>query len=98
MMRIAFQGTEGAYSEEASLKAFPGAQTIGLPTFHQVFSAVTEGEVDLGVVPVENTTAGIINQTTRGAASPYTISCKLAQARTLASSAAMRSATSKLRL
>lgn len=63
VMRIAFQGTEGAYSEEASLKAFPDAETIGLPTFHQVFSAVTNCEVDLGVVPVENTTAGIINQT-----------------------------------
>ncbi|RDI95792.1 prephenate dehydratase [Meiothermus sp. QL-1] len=63
VLRIAFQGTEGAYSEEASLRAFPEAETIGLPTFHQVFAAVTEGEVDLGVVPVENTTAGIINQT-----------------------------------
>jgi prephenate dehydratase len=63
VLRIAFQGTEGAYSEEVSLKAFPNAQTIGLPTFHQVFAAVTNHEVDLGVVPVENTTAGIINQT-----------------------------------
>lgn len=61
--RIAFQGTEGAYSEEASLKTFPGSTAIGLPTFHQVFSAVSNGEFEFGVVPVENTTAGIINQT-----------------------------------
>lgn len=62
-MRIAFQGTEGAYSEEALLKTFPGALPLGFPTFHQVFEAVEAGEAELGVVPVENTTAGIINQT-----------------------------------
>jgi prephenate dehydratase len=62
-MRIAFQGTEGAYSEEALLKTFPGAMPLGFPTFHQVFEAVEGGEADLGVVPVENTTAGSINQT-----------------------------------
>lgn len=63
MTLIAFQGTEGAYSEEATLKAFPQAKPTGLPTFHEVFAAVSNQEVNLGVVPVENTTAGIINQT-----------------------------------
>lgn len=63
MMRVAFQGTEGAFSEEALLKTFPEAIPVGFPTFHQVFSAVTTGEAEYGVVPVENTTAGIINQT-----------------------------------
>ena len=62
-MRIAFQGTAGAYSEEALLKAFPEAKPVGFPTFHQVFEAVEAGEAELGVVPVENTTAGSINQT-----------------------------------
>lgn len=63
MKRIAFQGTEGAYSEEATLKVYPDATPVGLPTFHQVFSAVSSADLELGVVPVENTTAGIINQT-----------------------------------
>ncbi|MGQ9735157.1 MAG: prephenate dehydratase [Thermaceae bacterium] len=62
-MRIAYQGTEGAYSEEALLKTFPEATPVGYPTFHQVFAAVEKGEAELGVVPVENTTAGSINQT-----------------------------------
>jgi prephenate dehydratase len=62
-MQVAFQGTEGAYSEEVLLKAFPEAHPIGFPTFHQVFQAVARGEVERGVVPVENTTAGSINQT-----------------------------------
>jgi prephenate dehydratase len=62
-MRIAFQGTSGAYSEEVLLNSFPEAIPVGLPTFHQVFTAVGSAATDLGVVPVENTTAGIINQT-----------------------------------
>ncbi len=62
-LRIAFQGTEGAYSEEALLRVFPEATPLGFPTFHQVFAAVEKGEAELGVVPVENTTAGSINQT-----------------------------------
>jgi prephenate dehydratase len=63
MMRIAYQGIEGANSEEVTLRAYPNSQPVGMTTFHQIFAAVTNHEVDLGVVPVENTTAGIINQT-----------------------------------
>ena len=62
-MRVAYQGTEGAYSEEAALKFAPGATPIGFPTFHQVFEAVQRVEADRGVVPVENAVAGSINQT-----------------------------------
>lgn len=63
MTRVAFQGIEGAYHEEALLKVFPQATPVGFPTFHQVFSAVLGKEVDFGVAAVENTTAGSINQT-----------------------------------
>ncbi len=62
-MRIAYQGTEGAFSEEAALKYAPGAEPLGFPTFHQVFEAVARGAVDRGIVPVENAVAGSINQT-----------------------------------
>ena len=62
-MRIAYQGTEGAFSEEAALRFHPGAETLGLPTFHQVFEAVRSGRVDRGIVPVENAVAGSINTT-----------------------------------
>lgn len=63
MTRVAFQGIEGAYHEEALLKAFPEATPVGFPTFHQVFSAVLNKETEFGVAAVENTTAGSINQT-----------------------------------
>ncbi len=63
MIRVAYQGTEGAFSEEASLRIFPDAATQGMSTFHQVFQAVDSGAVEYGVVPVENSVAGSINQT-----------------------------------
>jgi len=62
-MRIAYQGQEGAFSEEAALKYAPEATPVGLPTFHQVFEAVARGEAERGIVPVENAVAGSINQT-----------------------------------
>lgn len=61
-MKIAYQGTEGAFSEEAALDFAPQAQPIGYPTFHQVFEAVNAGDAHFGVVPVENAVAGSINQ------------------------------------
>lgn len=60
---IAFQGERGAYSEEAVAKLFGDAPVLPLRTLNDVFSAVSRREVRLGVVPVENSTAGSINDT-----------------------------------
>ena len=63
---IAFQGVSGAYGEMAAIQVAEhngrDPQCQGLRTFHQVFTAVLSGEVDLGVVPVENSLAGAIYQ------------------------------------
>lgn len=63
---VAFQGIEGAYSELAGRKFFAGAAGevvyAGHPTFEQVVDAVEDGTADFGVLPVENTTAGSINE------------------------------------
>ncbi|WP_041657913.1 prephenate dehydratase [Marinithermus hydrothermalis] len=63
MTRVAYQGAEGAFSEAAALTAYPDAETVGYATFHEVFEAVAGGAVHCGVVPVENSLAGSINQT-----------------------------------
>ncbi|WP_457630029.1 prephenate dehydratase [Oceanithermus sp.] len=61
--KVAYQGTAGAFSEEAALTVAPDAEPLGLPTFHEVFEAVVENRAACGVVPVENAVAGSINQT-----------------------------------
>lgn len=62
--RVAFQGEHGAFSEMAVFNLFPEAETeaVPLPSFPEVFSAVLAGDVDFGMVPIENALAGPINE------------------------------------
>jgi prephenate dehydratase len=61
-VKVAFQGEPGAYSEEAALSLFPGASTCGQRTFGLAFDALLEASADVGVLPVENTLHGIVQQ------------------------------------
>ena len=61
-MRVAYQGEAGAYSERAVLALFPDADPMPCETIRLVFSRVTSGEADFGVVPVENSQAGSVNE------------------------------------
>ena len=60
---VAYQGEPGAYSEEAAHRLFPGASLLPLRTLHQVFDKVAGGDLRAGVVPLENSQAGSINET-----------------------------------
>jgi arogenate/prephenate dehydratase len=60
-MRIAFQGTSGAYSEAAALRAWPGSEVAPFDRFEQVFAAVAEGRASHGILPVENSIGGSIH-------------------------------------
>jgi chorismate mutase/prephenate dehydratase len=66
LKHVAFQGIEGAYSELAGRKHFAPYLDLtlftGVSTLEQVVNAVEDGDVDYGLVPVENTTAGSINE------------------------------------
>jgi prephenate dehydratase len=63
MTRVAYQGEPGAYSERAVLALFPDAEPMPCETIRLAFSRVTSGEADFGVVPVENSQAGSVNET-----------------------------------
>jgi len=60
---VAYQGEAGAYSEEGVLNAFPDSEHLPLQTIRKVFEAVEVGRADYGVVPMDNSQAGSINET-----------------------------------
>ncbi len=62
-MRVAFQGDPGAFSEEGVHVLFPDAKTLPRRTLRATFDAVSAGGAEYGVVPVENSQAGSINET-----------------------------------
>lgn len=62
-VRVAFQGEPGAYSDEALTTAFPDAAPVPCRTLREVFTHVESGAAAAGIVPVENSFAGSINET-----------------------------------
>ena len=63
MTSVAFQGERGAYSEEAIYQFFGSeVETQPCRSFESIFEAVESGDAEYGALPVENSTAGSINQ------------------------------------
>jgi prephenate dehydratase len=62
-IKVAYQGETGSYSERAVRAVFPGAEPLPCDTVRLVFSRVTSGEAVFGVVPLENSQAGSVNET-----------------------------------
>ena len=58
MIRIAFQGVLGAYSDLACRAAYPGAQTLPCPSFEAAMAALRDGQCELAMLPCENSLAG----------------------------------------
>lgn len=63
-LKVAFLGPEGTFTQMATLKQF-GDSVIGLPmmTVDDVFREVASESCNYGVVPVENSTEGVLNHT-----------------------------------
>jgi chorismate mutase/prephenate dehydratase len=64
MVKVAFQGERGAFSEDAAAKLFGGDIGV-LPCMRlkEVFELVSQDKVEFGIVPAENSQAGSINET-----------------------------------
>ncbi|MDE1462298.1 prephenate dehydratase [Spartinivicinus poritis] len=63
-VKVAYLGPEGTFTQAAALKHF-GHSAISIPmsAIDEVFREVEAGAVNYGVVPVENSTEGVINHT-----------------------------------
>ena len=66
-LRVAYQGVEGSYSHLTAQRRYAGRPGGALLTGHDSFraaaGAVIDGACDLALLPIENTTAGSINET-----------------------------------
>lgn len=61
--RIVFQGTEGAYSQAAMKKYFGSdINSFHVQTFRDAMEAIEEGTADFAVLPIENSSAGAVNE------------------------------------
>ena len=60
---IVYQGTQGAYSQLA-MKAYFGEETEGyhVDTWREAMEAIKRGEADYAVLPIENSSAGIVGE------------------------------------
>ncbi|WP_431023483.1 prephenate dehydratase [Halomonas sp. H5] len=63
-VKVAYLGPEGTFTQQAALKHF-GDSAVSLPmaAIDEVFREVEAGAANYGVVPVENSTEGVINHT-----------------------------------
>ncbi|PWN05672.1 bifunctional chorismate mutase/prephenate dehydratase [Rhodohalobacter mucosus] len=66
-IRVAYQGTDGAFSHQAAMRHFDQrydeVDCIGFTRFDQAAEAVVQQNADVAILPIENTTAGSINDT-----------------------------------
>ena len=61
--RVVFQGAEGAYSQAAMKQYFGNrVNSFHVDTFRDAMNAIDEGSADFAVLPIENSTAGIVNE------------------------------------
>lgn len=64
MKKVGYQGSHGTFSEIAAIKYFQDEEIerIGFANFKDIINAVVNKEIDYAVLPVENTTTGIISR------------------------------------
>jgi len=62
---FAFQGVNGAYSEQAGKNVFPDVKSVPCATFEEMFACVRDGKADIALVPIENSQAGRVADTQR---------------------------------
>jgi 3-deoxy-7-phosphoheptulonate synthase len=59
---VAYAGTPGSFANEAAEKLYPNSALTGLERFDDVFEAVLNHKIEIGVVPYENSLAGSVSE------------------------------------
>ncbi len=59
---IAYQGVKGAYSEQACKNAYPHMTPLACDTFQEAMWLVEQGDADIAMIPLENSTAGRVEE------------------------------------
>jgi len=63
-LKISYFGPEATFTHQAALKSFgPQTDMVPVSSIADVFAEVEKGRADYGVVPIENSTEGIVNHT-----------------------------------
>lgn len=63
-VKVVYQGVPGAYSNQAMMNYFgENVDNMMVPTFREAMEYIKDGKADYAVLPVENSTAGIISDT-----------------------------------
>jgi len=63
-LKVAYLGPEGTYSQQAVFKQFGrSVRALSLVSIDEVFQEVQAGNADFGVVPIENSSEGTVNNT-----------------------------------
>lgn len=63
-LKVAYLGPKGTFTQSAALKHFGhGINALAFSAIDEVFREVSTGSADYGVVPVENSTEGMVNHT-----------------------------------
>lgn len=62
-LKVAYSGVEGAFAHIAAGRIFPEGNRIPYGDFKAAYDAVSKGECDVAVLPIENSYAGEVGQT-----------------------------------
>ena len=57
-IKVGYSGVPGAFSYIASKKAYPDGELVAFPDFESAYKACENGEIDVVVLPIENSFAG----------------------------------------
>lgn len=62
-VKVVFQGVEGAYSQQAMMEYFGNdCMSFHVDTWKDAMEAISKGEADFAVLPIENSSAGIVSE------------------------------------